>query len=100
MVENPTARAVFTTIQAFKDELTALRREIHRHPELGLNVGGTAELVARTLEGWGIEVHRGIGGTGIVGILREGSNARSIGLRADMDALPITEDTGLPYASS
>src|ERR1700709_1240234 len=83
----------------YHDELTAIRRDIHAHPELGLEEFRTAELVARKLQEWGIEVHRGVGQTGVVGVLRNGNGQASIGLRADMDALPIQEATGLPYAS-
>jgi hippurate hydrolase len=82
------------------EELTAIRRDIHAHPELGLEERRTAELVARKLEGWGIEVHRGIGRTGVVGVLRGGRGNRAIGLRADMDALPMQEMTDLPFAST
>ncbi len=80
-------------------ELTAIRRDIHAHPEIGMNEHRTAELVARKLEEWGIEVHRGIGVTGVVGVLRNGNGEASVGLRADMDALPIVEATNLPHAS-
>jgi amidohydrolase len=80
-------------------ELTAIRRDIHAHPEIGMNEHRTADLVARKLEEWGIEVHRGVGVTGVVGVLRNGNGEASVGLRADMDALPILEATGLPHAS-
>ena len=83
----------------YQDELTAIRRDIHAHPELGLEEYRTADLVARKLEEWGIEVHRGVGKTGVVGVLRNGNGQASVGLRADMDALPMQEATGLPYAS-
>jgi amidohydrolase len=83
----------------YQDELVAIRRDIHAHPELGLEEYRTAELVAQKLEAWGIEVHRGIGKTGVVGVLRNGNGEAAIGLRADMDALPILEATGLPHAS-
>jgi amidohydrolase len=83
----------------YQDELVAIRRDIHAHPELGLEEYRTADLVARKLEEWGIEVHRGIGKTGVVGVLRNGNGEACIGLRADMDALPILEATELPYAS-
>jgi amidohydrolase len=83
----------------YQDELTAIRRDIHAHPELGLEEYLTSDLVARKLEEWGIEVHRGIGKTGVVGVLRNGNGQASVGLRADMDALPMQEATGLPYAS-
>ena len=60
----------------------------------------TADIVAEKLEIWGIEVHRGVGGTGVVGVLRSGSGNRAIGLRADMDALPMEEPNDLPYRST
>ena len=81
-------------------ELTSIRRTIHANPEIGMEEWQTAELVAQKLESWGIEVHRGVGRTGVVGVLRNGNGARSIGLRADMDALPMQDASGAPYASS
>ena len=81
-------------------EFIQLRRDIHRHPELAFEEHRTAELVAAKLEGWGYAVHRGLGGTGVVGVLKKGSSNRSLGLRADMDALPLQEATGLAWASS
>ena len=81
-------------------ELTSIRRTIHANPEIGMEEWQTAELVAQKLESWGIEVHRGVGVTGVVGVLRNGNGARSIGLRADMDALPMQEASGAPYASA
>ena len=87
-------------IKTFHDELTAWRQDFHTHPELGFEEHRTSDLVAKRLEEFGIEVHRGIGGTGVVGVLRVGNGPQSIGLRADMDALPIHEMTGLPYKSS
>jgi len=78
-------------IEANHAEFTAWRRDIHAHPELGFAESRTAELVANRLESFGIEVHRGIGRTGVVGVLRNGASPRTIGLRADMDALPIQE---------
>ena len=81
------------------DEFLAVRHTIHQNPELGFEEFGTSELVAKKLASWGYEVERGIGDTGVVGRLQRGDGSRSIGLRADMDALPILEDTGLPYAS-
>ncbi|MFV3130988.1 M20 aminoacylase family protein [Niveispirillum sp. KHB5.9] len=80
--------------------LTALRRDIHAHPELGFKEHRTSALVAATLREIGLEVHEGIGSTGVVGTLRAGSSDRTIGLRADMDALAIHEATGLPHAST
>ena len=81
-------------------ELTAIRQDFHTHPELGMTEHRTAEIVARKLESWGIEVHRGVGVTGVVGVLRNGSGNRAIGLRADMDALPIEELNDVPYRST
>ena len=78
-------------IQAAQGEIQGLRRTIHAHPELRYEETQTAELVASKLAEWGIEVHRGLGKTGVVGVLKRGSGTRSIGLRADMDALPIQE---------
>jgi amidohydrolase len=91
--------SVLDAVRRYHPELTAIRHDIHAHPELGLEEHRTAELVARKLEEWGIEVHRGVGGTGVVGVLRAGNGHGRIGLRADMDALPIEEATSLPYAS-
>jgi amidohydrolase len=87
-------------IKSYHAELTAMRRDIHAHPELGFDEHRTSDLVARQLEALGIEVHVGIGGTGVVGVLREGNGPVSIGLRADMDALPILEATELAYKST
>ncbi|MEO7657060.1 MAG: M20 aminoacylase family protein [Sphingomicrobium sp.] len=80
--------------------LVSLRRQIHAHPELGFAEHRTAALVAETLRAAGIEVHEGIGGTGVVGVLRAGGGSRTLGLRADMDALAIDEQTNLDYAST
>jgi amidohydrolase len=82
-----------------KPELQSIRRDLHAHPELRFEEQRTADLVARTLAGWGIEVHRGLGGTGVVGVIRAGQSKRSIGLRADMDALPIQETNGFAHRS-
>ncbi|SDI00186.1 hippurate hydrolase [Paraburkholderia steynii] len=78
-------------IQAARGEIQTLRRTIHANPELRYEETQTASLVAKTLAGWGIEVHEGIGKTGVVGLLKRGTGTKSIGLRADMDALPIHE---------
>jgi len=82
------------------DEFIGLRRDIHHHPELAFDEHRTSELVASKLKEWGYEVERGLGGTGVVGRLQRGNGTRQLGLRADMDALPIDETTGLAYASS
>ena len=81
-------------------EFVRLRRDIHRHPELAFEEHRTAALAADKLEGWGYTVERGVGGTGVVGRLVRGSGARRLGLRADMDALPITEASGAEWASA
>jgi hippurate hydrolase len=83
----------------YQGELSAIRRDIHAHPELGLEEYRTADLVAQKLEEWGIEVHRGVGKTGVVGVLRNGNGQDAVGLRADMDALPILEKSEFPHAS-
>lgn len=83
-----------------QDELAGWRRLIHSHPELAFAEHKTSDLVAAKLAQWGYEVTRGIGGTGLVAQLRVGDGHRRLGLRADMDALPIQEETGLPYAST
>ena len=72
-------------------ELVALRRDLHAHPELAFEERRTAGVVANALRLLGLEVHEGLGGTGVVGTLRCGSGTRSVGLRADMDALPMVE---------
>ena len=87
------------SIRAFADDLTAIRRDLHQHPELGFQEVRTAGIVAEKLRSWGIEVTEGIGKTGVVGVLRGNRPGRRIGLRADMDALPIEEQTNLPFAS-
>ena len=86
-------------LQARAAEFIGLRRDIHRHPELAFEEHRTAALVADKLEAWGYAVERDIGGTGVVGTLVRGDSGKRLGLRADMDALPIDEATGLDYAS-
>ena len=96
----PDAMTPIDAIRRDHAMLTDIRRDLHAHPELGMEEHRTSELVASKLEEWGIEVHRNVGRTGVVGVLRNGPGNRAIGLRADMDALPITEATGLPWAST
>ncbi|HEV3430781.1 MAG TPA: M20 aminoacylase family protein [Paraburkholderia sp.] len=91
--------AIPPAIAAIEEEMIALRHAIHAHPELGFEEFVTGDLVAEKLTAWGYEVHRGLGGTGVVGTLKVGNGTRRLGLRADMDALPIHEATGLDYAS-
>ena len=86
-------------IEQQQEELTRWRRDIHAHPELGFEEHRTSEFVAAKLEEFGVQVHRGIGGTGVVGVLRVGNETKSIGLRADMDALPILEENTFDHRS-
>ena len=91
---------VLPKIADYADELTAIRRDFHQHPEIGFEEVRTSGIVADLLRSWGVdEVHTGIGKTGVVGIIKGKSEGRTIGLRADMDALPMEEQTNLPYAS-
>ena len=88
-------------IDSFADDLTAIRRDLHAHPEVGFEEVRTSGIVAEQLASWGVEVHRGLGGTGVVGILKgKGSGTKRIGLRADMDALPMEENTNLKWRST
>lgn len=87
-------------ITDFKGEMLTWRRDIHQHPELGLEEDRTSAVVADKLRSWGIEVHTGLSKTGVVGVLKgKRDSNRTIGLRADLDALPMQEETGLPYCS-
>jgi len=86
-------------IIAFQSELQRIRRDLHAHPELCYEEQRTSEVVADKLAEWGIPVIRGMGVTGVVGIIRHGKSNRSIGLRADMDALPMQEVNTFPHAS-
>jgi hippurate hydrolase len=86
-------------IRAHEEEMVAIRRQIHANPELAYEEHATSELVAERLQRWGYEVHRGLGGTGVVGTLKAGTSTRRIGLRADMDALPIVETSGRAWSS-
>jgi hippurate hydrolase len=83
---------IIPEIAANHDNMTAWRRDIHAHPELGFEEHRTSSLVAEKLKAWGLEVHQGLGRTGVVGTLRVGNATQSIGLRADMDALPMAEN--------
>src|SRR5207245_10541061 len=80
------------------DELTAIRRDIHPHPELAFAEQRTSDIVAAKLAEYGCEVHRGLAKTGVVGTLRRGNSLRSVGLRADMDCLPMPELHGFAPA--
>lgn len=87
-------------IERIASDVTALRRDIHAHPELAYEEHRTAAIIAAALRDLGLAVTEGIGGTGLVGTLRKGNSARAIGLRADMDALGFEEKTGLAWAST
>ena len=86
-------------LQTRVGEFVGLRRDIHRHPELAFEEHRTSALVADKLAGWGYAVERGLGGTGVVGTLKRGRGTRRLGLRADMDALPISEASGVEWSS-
>ncbi len=91
---------VINRIADFHQEMTAWRHDIHSHPETAFEEVRTAEVVAKKLESWGIEVHRGLAKTGVIGTLRAGTSGRSIGLRADMDALDVHETNKFGHAST
>jgi hippurate hydrolase len=87
------------SILADAASITALRRDIHAHPELCFQEQRTSDLIAKALTDWGIPVHRGLGTTGVVGIVKNGTSTRAVGLRADIDALPMTEHNRFAHAS-
>jgi amidohydrolase len=87
------------SILADAASIAALRRDIHAHPELCFEEQRTSDLIAKALTDWGIPVHRGLGKTGVVGIVKGGTSARAVGLRADIDALPMTEHNRFAHAS-
>ncbi|SDD18952.1 M20 aminoacylase family protein [Belnapia rosea] len=91
---------VINRIADFAAEMAEWRQDFHRHPELGFEERRTSDVVAAKLAEWGIEVHRGLATTGLVGVLRNGGSGRSIGLRADMDCLAMQEQSGVPHAST
>lgn len=91
---------ILAELEPLRDELTAIRRDIHAHPETSFEETRTSALVAGKLREWGVEVTEGVGGTGVVGTIRGRPGNRAIALRADMDALNIVETTNLPYAST
>jgi hippurate hydrolase len=90
---------VLDSILTQASTIVELRKDIHAHPELCFEENRTADVVARKLTEWGIEIHRGMGTTGVVGIIKAGTSSRAIGLRADMDALPIQEKNNFAHAS-
>ena len=90
---------IIESIAQHAPAMAAIRRDLHAHPELCFQEHRTADLVAHQLSAWGIEVHRGLGSTGVVGLIKNGSSERAIGLRADMDALPMQEFNTFSHAS-
>ncbi len=92
-------KAVREMVEAELDTFVRLRHDIHQHPELAFAENRTSDLVAGMLEQWGYQVERGIGGTGLVAQLRVGDGSKSVGIRADMDALPILEESGVVHSS-
>ncbi|MCY4396939.1 MAG: amidohydrolase, partial [Rhodospirillaceae bacterium] len=88
---------VINRIADFHDDMTAWRRDIHAHPETAFEENRTADIVAGKLESFGIEVHRGLAKTGVVGRLRAGRSPNAIGLRADLDALNLLEKNDVDY---
>ncbi|WP_322058360.1 M20 aminoacylase family protein [Paraburkholderia sp. J63] len=95
-----TSSALLAALREHEAQFISIRRDIHAHPELGFEETRTSHIVAEQLSQWGFEVTTGIGHTGVVGRIRRGTSTRTIGLRADMDALPVEERTGLPYSST
>ncbi len=92
--------AIINRIAAFHDEMTAWRQDLHAHPELSMQESRTSGIVREHLRAFGVdEIVTGMAKHGVVGVIRAGTSERAIGLRADMDALPMQEETGLPWAS-
>src|ERR1700693_1296734 len=91
---------IIPRVLEYHDELTQIRRDTHAHPELGFEEQRTSDIVAAKLAEYGCEVHRGLAKTGVVGTLRRGNSLRSVGLRADMDCLPMQEMNSFAHAST
>src|SRR6202795_5050118 len=89
-------------IRSYHAELRTIRRDIHAHPELAFQESRTSQLIADQLAAWGIEVHRGVAKTGVVGVVKgkKSASGRAIGLRADMDCLPMHETSSIPHKST
>ena len=98
-MNTPIEPGLLSEVKKIAPEFIKIRHKIHAHPELAFQELQTSDLVAAQLTAFGYEVHRGLGTTGVVGRLKKGTSKKSIGIRADMDALPIQEKTGLEYES-
>nr|HQD84311.1 M20/M25/M40 family metallo-hydrolase [Quisquiliibacterium sp.] len=94
-----TAMKLVDQILEFQHEIRDIRRDLHAHPELRYEERRTSDLIADKLTEWGIPVIRGLGGTGVVGTIRNGTSTRALGLRADIDALPMQEHNAFPHRS-
>ena len=97
--QSPSAAEIDRREKAIAGKVVAWRRDFHEHPELGNRETRTAKIVADHLRGLGIEVRTGVAHTGVIGVLRGGKPGKVVALRADMDALPVTEQTSVPFAS-
>ncbi|MCC7124284.1 MAG: amidohydrolase [Acidobacteria bacterium] len=97
---SPQATAIDRSVQEVLPQVVAWRRDFHQHPELGLQETRTAKVIADHLRSLGMEVQTGVGGTGVVGVLKGGKPGKVVALRADMDALPVTEQVDLPFKST
>jgi hippurate hydrolase len=91
---------ILAEVLDYRDDLTAIRRDIHAHPEIAFAEQRTAELVAARLAEFGCDVYRGLAGTGVIGTIRNGNTPSAIGMRADMDALPIQELNDFSHRST
>lgn len=100
MTQHSDGNHIVEKIRATEEEFTKIRRLIHQNPEIGFELPQTSALVAEKLAAWGYEVHRGLAGSGVVGTLKVGDGGKRLGLRADMDALPMTENSGKPWSST
>ena len=98
-IEKPLA-GIIGDIHAYHDDLRQIRQDIHAHPETAFDEHRTSEIVASKLKEWGYDVQRGLGRTGVVGVLKNGTSAKTIGLRADMDALHIHEKNAFAHKST
>lgn len=94
------AQHILTALREQEAVFTAIRRQIHSQPEVGFEERHTSDLIARLLEEWGYEVHRGLAKTGVVGTLKCGNGTKRLGLRADIDALPMNENNGKAWSSN